>query len=210
MHIIISHTTKKMEILRQKIDLWIDKTFDIISKIGNERDGVTANNSTDIKIIFPAMRKTDSHEAQYRISEQELKQIFIEQLVKDDNDYKYSVETPTTERYCFEGNIENGGRSASIDLTIHSSDGKTRLAIIEFKFSNGRTKNIKKDFEKLRTDSPEDKPLRYFIHLIEAYSERTHSNIEEKYKQVRKTAKGHFNVYEILRTIDNKIIKLKR
>lgn len=199
-----------METLKQKIDLWIDRTFDIISKIGNERDGVRANNSTDTKIIFPAMRKTDSHESQYRISEQELKQIFIEQLVKDNNDYRYSVETPTTERYCFKGNKENGGRSASIDLTIHSSDGKTRLAIIEFKFSNGRAENIKKDFEKLRTDSLEDKPLRYFIHLIEAYSERTHANIETKYKKVRAEAKGNFEVCEILRTIENEIIKLER
>jgi hypothetical protein len=93
-----------------------------------------------------------------RISEQELRFLFVEEFLKEpSNDFYYSVETPTKEKYKFgkthdDIKIDPSGRSASIDMCIFkkcSENKYHRLLNIEFKNANTSKKSISKDILKL-------------------------------------------------------------
>lgn len=94
-----------------------------------------------------------------RISEQELRFLFVEQFIKDaSNEFFYSVETPTGKKYRFGKTnkdipaIDNTGRSASIDMCVFKKDSNNyyyRTLNIEFKHQNSSIKSIEKDVLKL-------------------------------------------------------------
>ena len=150
------------------------------------------------RIVFP----TYSDRSSIRISEQELRFIFVEQFnkvvenLKDiGHDLYYSVETPTREKYIFSkqkgGPIKvekdnNGvkkdenGVSARTDLTILkkiNNNNFERVALIEFKALNPETHSYSKDICKLENEGCE---LKYFIQIIEKYDGDTIKSLNNK------------------------------
>ena len=138
-------------------------------------------------IIFPEKAKDDSeNDGPDRISEQELRFIFIEQFNKSEtakeNGLFYSIETPTRKFYCFDGlprvvdeeehNKNKGqkgaGRSANIDLVIYQKkdDNISRVALIEFKAHNPAENDYRKDICKLINEEVGSDCLKYFIQII--------------------------------------------
>ena len=134
------------------------------------------------RIIFPKKR-----EEPIRISEQELRFVFVEQLNKKINEgwnVYYSIETPTQDIYRFKKG-ENprqdiDGRSGEFDLVIFNHNLK-RIALIEFKANNASYHDHKKDFVKLNNmNEGDEKVLRYFIEIIKTFDDKTLSNLHEK------------------------------
>lgn len=193
------NTTEIIEIIEDITQ----RSFDVIKKVYDfQREAKPENkkNLTEIgsRILFPKYsekRKTSEKDRiKDRISEQELRFIFVEQLnkyaVKENMDLYYSVETPTDESYVFdednggpkvvsksnktdggenENNI-NKGVSARIDLVIMAkeADGTfKRVALIEFKAHNPDVNDYRKDICKLINEEGNNPDcLKYFIQII--------------------------------------------
>lgn len=123
-------------------------------------------------ILFPSYRS-----GKPRISEQELRQQFIEVVRRDHPSWYYSVETPTASCYDFKHGVEatEKGRSARFDLTLYDEQ-RHPIAFIEFK-AHGRTTqpNYEKDFLKL-VQTNED-VCRLFVQLFEGFEDRTLINL---------------------------------
>ena len=151
------------EELKKEIEEIIDETFKELSSIYNNKK------TGDSHIIFPKYRND-----KIRVSEQELRCVFIQKLCKRKKELYYSVETPTNEKYKFTDEnksrnnpkIDKSGRSGCIDLSIHDSNHNL-LCIIEFK-AHGKTSesDYKKDLLKLCAEQG-DNVLRYFIQIFE-------------------------------------------
>lgn len=157
------------------------------------------------RIVFP----TYSDGSTTRISEQELRFIFVEQFnkyvvenqEKIDDDLYYSVETPTKKKYIFskhkggpkkekeekEEKVEKDdkGVSARTDLVIfQKEEGKfRRKALIEFKALNPKEENYLKDICKLENE--ESCELKYFIQIIENYDYGTLKSLNNKIKKMK-------------------------
>ena len=183
----------------------INRTFEVIQKVykcQKETDNGIVKQSEPLSfIIFP---KRDNNEI--RISEQELRFIFVEQLNKEIREgwnVFYSIETPTKDIYRFsdvetplcgeEIKIENekrkdtgeallDGESANFDLVIHD-DNFNRIALIEFKANNASKSDHAKDFKKLTNPKEteyNDIVLKYFIEIVKNTNSGTFSNLHEK------------------------------
>ena len=106
------------------------------------------------QLIFP--NKIQAKGNIKRISEQELRLLFIEEFKEAYPKLFYSIETPTVKKYKF-GNsydtleINNKGQSASLDMCVFEWSKKhyQRMLNIEFKHKNVSIKNIAKDILKL-------------------------------------------------------------
>ena len=173
------------EVIEGIINDIIDATFTVIKKVYNsQRETDNVCPIAESLIIFPQYRnKTD------RISEQELRSIFIEQFniskeVKNHNLF-YSIETPTENFYKFhdkpnllevikrkEEERPNGdkylGKSANIDLVVLQKNDKKvkRVALIEFKAKNPDIDEYQKDICKLINEGSDPDCLKYFIQII--------------------------------------------
>lgn len=128
-----------------------------------------------------------------RVSEQELRQLFIELFLSDElfKSYRYSVETPTIGKYRFSSKGKRYipmvvsdcsarrtyGRCANIDLSIF--EGENRVAIIEFKANNPGSFEHAKDFVKLSSE-PGNNLVRVFIEIYTQTDADTLRNIHEK------------------------------
>ena len=185
--------------LKTLIEKIIDNTFKVIKEVyvhQNENKPNKKSSNVGSRIIFPQyhIHKKDKEKRKdyNRISEQELRFIFVEQLNKyaDQNniDIYYSVEAPTKNAYIFssENNdapkVDNeNGISARTDLVIYKKDGTsfTKIALIEFKALNPDIINYEKDFCKL---NEEDCKSKYFIQIIKNYNARTIESIRKKIK----------------------------
>jgi len=130
------------------------------------------------RIIFPRKRKE-----LIRVSEQELRFVFVEQLNDEINkgwDVYYSVETPTKDRYSGFKNEKDAkpkrdekGRSGEFDLVIFDNNLK-RIALIEFKANNASQHDHKKDFVKLNNEKEgNNNVLRYMIEIVKSYDKNT-------------------------------------
>lgn len=184
--------------VEQQVGKILGSTFDILNKVYRTQTESSISDSNDTQLLFPLKGNDDSEEDdtenndrgdKIRVSEQELRFVFVEQLNKEilggwKNVY-YSVETPTIYNYSFgkspdeitcHFNDKKKGRSGNIDLTIHDSNGK-RIALIEFKCKNVSEHDFKKDFEKLRNEPFEDGALHLFVLLLNAFGNRTSSSI---------------------------------
>ncbi len=176
----------------------ITSTFRVVQNVYDyqkESEPKNFRTSPESFIIFPKKSNTkDNTNNLDRISEQELRFIFVEQFNKSidakRNKLFYSIETPTEKLYDFKGNEprvvgqaehkDTGtGRSANIDLVIFQKDDKhiNRIAIIEFKALNPSKKDYEKDILKLQNESVK---LKYFIQIIKNCDDDTIKNIKEK------------------------------
>ena len=113
------------------------------------------------KLIFPNKVEQDKKNKK-RISEQELRLLFIEQFKTMYDNLYYSIETPTKNKYNLSGDMENfkhsnnqskiNGQSALIDMCIFEFKDKkkyNRILNIEFKHGNVHINHIAKDIYKL-------------------------------------------------------------
>lgn len=127
------------------------------------------------RILFPKYSDHRKSKDIDRISEQELRFIFVEQLIlyanENDLDIYYSVETPTGNPYKFSGvenpELSDSGVSARTDLSIHDGQFK-RICLIEFK--NPKSSGFEKDILKLEQENSD---LKYFIQIIKNYDTGT-------------------------------------
>ena len=138
------------------------------------------------RIVFPKKRKRKGEVT--RISEQELRFVFVEQLnkkIEKDWDVFYAVETPTKDSYSGfskgqNPKQDNNGRSGEFDLVVFNNQLK-RIALIEFKANNASSHDHKKDFIKL--NNPKEggtDVLRYLIEIVNAYDMGTLSRLHSK------------------------------
>lgn len=181
------------EIVKNHIDVIIKNTFNTISEVyrtqmENQKIGTYNNNSS--RIIFPLKRESKDKKEEFRISEQELRFVFVEEFNKycsKNWDAYYSVETPTRKRYDF-SNKEMpckvdypNGQSAMVDFSIFlkEQDKLTRVALIEFKALNPDKQSYMKDYVKLLN---EDQKFVYFIMIVKSANDRTIKSIAEKIK----------------------------
>ena len=117
------------EIVKKHIDVIVENTFKTIIEVyrtQKENQKIVTNNNSS-RIIFPLKRESKDNKEEFRISEQELRFVFVEEFNKycsENWDAYYSVETPTSKRYDF-SNKENPckvdypkGQSAMVDFSI--------------------------------------------------------------------------------------------
>lgn len=180
------------EIVKKHIDVIVENTFKTIIEVyrtQKENQKIVTNNNSS-RIIFPLKRESKDNKEEFRISEQELRFVFVEEFNKycsENWNAYYSVETPTSKRYDF-SNKENPckvdypkGQSAMVDFSIFlkEQDKLTRVALIEFKALNPDKQSYMKDYVKLLN---EDQKFVYFIMIVKSANDRTSKSIDEKIK----------------------------
>ena len=141
-----------------------------------------ADGSSSEQLIFPQKIQAKGTKLKDRISEQELRLLFIEEFKKANEDLFYSIETPTKEKYSFgksysDIKISKSGQSASLDMCVFekNSNKYERLLNIEFKHKNASIKKIGKDVLKLM----HEKQNGAFIHLLNNTDRGTLCNAKE-------------------------------
>ena len=148
------------------------------------------------QLIFPT--KSDLQ----RISEQELRQVFVEVFNDDNQDLYYSIETPTINKYSFgkdDDSIKTNldGRSALIDMCVFEKENDeseySRLLNIEFKHDNVAYKNFSKDILKLM----HEKENGAFIILLNNTNSGTLINTGDKRKGVIDKLVQSFNDHKV-------------
>ena len=183
---------------KQEFEIIIDETFKELDKI--------SRNMSNSRLIFP---KYQNQKGNLRISEQELRFLFIEHLKPflEEHNYYYSIETPTKDHYKFSEKKQQitprrekskktdneKFESASFDLVIHRNDiddNKERVALIEFK-SKGNMHEYAKDICKLGNKyEGGDTTSRYFIIVVNNTGvnkgKTTEQSIQEKFSNKNK------------------------
>lgn len=147
-----------------------------LSEMDNEIEGGISSE----KLIFP--KKVQKDGPINRISEQELRLLFIEEFKEDYKNLFYSVETPTEKKYKFGidyshivKNRDVHKTSASLDLCVFERNPNKeyyRILNIEFKHKKSNDKNIGKDILKLLRE-PQDGA---FIQLLKNTDRGTFRN----------------------------------
>ena len=180
-----------MRNIKEHIDKIITNSFKVLEAVYKEQFEPKSNiagtphlEHVGSRLIFPKYSKTYRN-AEIRLSEQELRFIFVEQFNEycreNELHWYYSVETPTENRYLFKEQKkpkrDEGGRSGEFDLTIHDEYFK-RIALIEFKALNPNESCFTKDFLKLREEGKEI--LTYFIMYIKSYRSVTIAQLKDK------------------------------
>ena len=200
---------------KKRLEAIIENSFKAIDKVYSENETRDGANS---RLIFPKKRDKTK-----RVSEQELRFIFVDQFIKycsDNNnkfDYYYSVEAPTQYVYHFyrdddkvpEFSVKkekgDGKESASIDLAIYEKkpDSVNPVAIIEFKKDGCSAHEIAKDFLKLSIE-PGDEVLRYFIMISSSDTrlEKEKGGLMNSFKNKLEKKCFHYNITEKWYNID--------
>jgi len=134
------------------------------------------------QLIFPMKIQAQGTKFKDRISEQELRLLFIEEFKNNYPHLFFSIETPTIFKHAFGKLYEDiksdgNGQSASIDMCIFErvSDEYKRILNVEFKSKNPQIKHIAKDILKLMSEEHNGA----FIHLLENTNDRTFCNSNE-------------------------------
>jgi len=146
-----------------------------LSTLGYEKHGIYSAE----QLIFPQKIQAKSTKYKNRISEQELRLLFIEEFIKAYPKLFYSIETPTIDKFSFgktyeDIKVDENGQSASLDMCIfeRDSDVYKRILNVEFKHKNSGIKNTGKDILKLIQEKQDG----VFIHLLENTNIRTICN----------------------------------
>lgn len=166
------------------------KTFDVLKKVyANQKEGCEFTQCDNgSRLIFPHY-STVYRDGETRISEQELRFVFIEQFNAycAENNLKlfYSVETPTEYKYTFTDKNnphkdDENGQSAMVDLCIHN-EKLERIALVEFKALNTDEFCYEKDFCKLNEEKGANPELEtFFIMMVKKSDTGTYGNIRKK------------------------------
>lgn len=180
------------------VDELIVEAFKRVIHLNNEKDGLGGAdlNNLQTRLIYP--RYGGDRADQIRISEQEIKQTFIEVLNnKKNHNFFYSVECPTENTYIFGAgagcaNCPNGncpqvfggdeGISARTDACLYIGDHNifSRYALIEFKEANPEKREICQDFLKLTKESNygnNDNKKGYFVLVLNGFETRTKNSL---------------------------------
>lgn len=141
------------------------------------------------QLVFPRKIQAKGTKHKDRISEQELRLIFIEEFKKARPDLFYSIETPTEKKYFFgkefnDIKINPDDQSALLDMCVFDrvQNKYIRKQNIEFKHKNPPIESIGKDILKLIAEPPNAA----FIQLLESTDKGTFCN---------KTETGVFNKF---------------
>lgn len=141
------------------------KVLERLSIMGYETNGKESSE----RLIFPKKIQAKGTRHIDRISEQELRFLFVEEFKKDNPNLFYSIETPTDKKYSFGKSFDDivtheNGQSAALDMCIFERDLNiyNRILNIEFKHKNTSIKNIGKDVLKLVKEDQKG----VFIHLL--------------------------------------------
>lgn len=180
------------EIVKNHINAIVENTFKTIIEVyrtQKENKKIGNNNNSSSRIIFPLKRESKDKKEEFRISEQELRFVFVEEFNKYCSakkwDAYYSVETPTSKRYDFSKKPckvdDSKGQSAMVDFSIFlkEQDKLTRVALIEFKALNPDKQSYMKDYVKLLNEAQK---FVYFIMIVKSANDRTIKSIAEKIK----------------------------
>ena len=202
----------------EHIEQIIENTFEVLKEVhSKQKEGYNQHPSGNkSRIIFPQYSK-EYRNGETRLSEQELRFIFVEQFNKYcDNklSWFYSVETPTEHKYIFsERGVKNSnpnmtdnkgeGQSAMVDFAIHDETLK-RIALVEFKALNPHKLSFIKDFKKLNAEPIDDT---YFIMYIKSSDSGTINNLKLKVKSSIGKAKFYCYDLESCNRIDVEILK---
>lgn len=171
--------------LENIINTIIGKTFKILEQIyGTHKEGQSCFPVASLsRLVFPHYSNGET-----RISEQELRFVFVEQFNKYCEEEKlnlyYSVETPTELKYLFKDKSkprpDEKGQSAMVDLAIHNEKSE-RIALIEFKALNPDEFCYKKDFCKLTTEWEHNNSLStFFVMILKSSDSGTEDSIKQK------------------------------
>ena len=167
-----------MENHKKHIEAVIERTLSKLNSLYH-RDGGGLETT---RLIFPRYWVTEENkrvEGEVRVSEQELRFMFVEELNKYCDAHRewevyYSVETPTSNSYQLTGESQQSG---CIDLCIHGKDLK-RIALIEFKALNPSEHDHAKDAFKLKHEIEGE--FRYFIEIVKSHNCKTRGSIVDK------------------------------
>ena len=167
-----------MENHKKHLEAVIERTLSKLNSLYH-RDG---GGLEDTRLIFPrywVTKEGERVEGELRVSEQELRFMFVEELNKYCDAHRewevyYSVETPTSNSYQLTG---EGQQSGCIDLCIHGKDLK-RIALIEFKALNPSEHDHAKDAFKLKHEIEGE--FRYFIEIVKSHNCKTRGSIVDK------------------------------
>lgn len=166
--------------LKKHMDEIVRLTFNQLDKAyRNQEVGNTKFEKGDSRLVFPSFYK-DKKATETRISEQELRFIFVEVFNAycdlNNLEFYYSVETPTKDTYINfadstkKPKADASGRCAEFDLVIFD-EYMNRRCLVEFKANNASEHDHEKDFVKLNNNNEGDNDvLRYFIEVIKSYS----------------------------------------
>ncbi len=198
----------------------IKETFDIIDKLydTNKEDSNGLFSSVKSRLVFPKYRdKDNSKNSKIRLSEQELRFLFVERFNNycEKNKSKlnlfYSIETPSEEPYKFgedsKEHCETGGVSAQFDMVIYN-EKKERVCLIEFKNNSADAGEHEKDFLKLSVEGKGK--LCYFIAISKSSNSGTlgetnnSKGIIHKFNKFSKNKKiSYSNITYICHCIDD-------
>jgi hypothetical protein len=155
----------------------------------NEKDGIKNNTDIGLRLIFPQYeRKTGT---EIRISEQESRVLYCNELEKYYKEIFYSVETPTVENYHFgkelkDIKLDKTGQSALSDMSLFElENGRLKQKVdIEFKAHNVELSHIAKDILKLFAEEQSG----LFFHTLKAVNSGTLNNdgntgVLDKYRE---------------------------
>jgi len=173
--------------IKDRIVEVLDRTFRVLDKCyehNDEKSGKANKQASGSRIIFPCYSKTYRN-GERRISEQELRFVFIEQFnqycEETGWDAYYSVETPTEWEYRFSGEEKphktdsDEGQSAMVDVCVHDNQGE-RICLLEFKAGNPEPFCYIKDLVKLT----EEGKLGFFVQLLKSQNKATWESIKGK------------------------------
>lgn len=199
--------------LKKHIEEIIDLTFKKVQySFDYQKENVKPSGSAQeclTRLVFPSYANEDKT----RISEQELRFVFVEAFNEYCKEKKlplfYSVETPTRDKYSgfsktkdsqSDPRQDDNGRSAEFDMVIFELEDNIlkRRCLIEFKANNASELEHKKDFVKLNTpkecensDGEKDVMFRYFIEILGSYNKGTISSLQNKIKE----SKGNNTIF---------------
>jgi len=150
-----------------------------LATLHHEEERIEREDQDVPRLIFPLYERRSKRTP--RISEQEARVLFLQEVQKDKYDgIYYSIETPTDYRYSFGKEVSDleclrrgrRGQSASYDMSLYklTPRGKLEQAVnIEFKAHNVELTHIAKDFLKLMVE----KYPGVFFHVLERVDKKT-------------------------------------
>jgi hypothetical protein len=176
---------------------------DICSRVGEKIIDIY-NQKSSSKLIFPTTRTTPH---KIRVSEQEARFMFANEVVN--SDYNYAIEVPTEHTYSgFSSKLSkdlnnpnlrikpkprihlkgekikgNKGRSASIDMSLY--ENKKQVVNIEFKKGQPPIHSITKDLLKLLFEKSQKG---IFYHILEHSNKRGVTSFLDKFNEASKNS----------------------